>query len=329
MSHTETATLSTEVYVHPLVLLSVTDHFNRYNQNVNSSRVVGVLLGTRTYIGNVLRVDATNAFAVPFEEDKKKPKVWFLDHNFLEEMYWMFKKVNTRENIVGFYSTGPKIKENDLKISSLFKKFCNFEPAFVIIDVSPNKIGIPTTAYQATEEVETEGKDIQRVFKHIPCCIEAEEAEEVGVEHLLRDINDPSTSTLALQIKQKVNGLAGLLGRLSEIHTYLKKIVEGKVPINNQIVYNLQNIFNLIPNLNVEELVRSILVKTNDMYLVIYLSALIRSILALHGLLNNKLKYKDIDEVMDRDAGIDVANKNASSEDKDNEKKTEQMDVSE
>jgi 26S proteasome regulatory subunit N8 len=142
------------------------------------------------------------------------------------------------------------------------------------------------------------------VFKHISCSIEAEEAEEVGVEHLLRDINDPSTSTLALQIKQKVAGLTGLLGRLTEIKIYLEKVVSGKLPINNQITYNLQNIFNLLPNLNVEELVKSMLVKTNDMHLVIYISSLIRSVLALHGLLNNKIKYKDMDNVLDAEAGI-------------------------
>ena len=50
---------------------------------------------------------------------------------------------------------------------------------FVIIDVRPGVEEIPTTAYLAVEEVQSEGKDIQRVFKHIPCRIEAEEAEEV------------------------------------------------------------------------------------------------------------------------------------------------------
>jgi 26S proteasome regulatory subunit N8 len=52
---------------------------------------------------------------------------------------------------------------------------------FVIIDVRPGVEGIPTTAYQAVDEVEAEGKDIRRVFKHIVCNMEAEEAEEVGV----------------------------------------------------------------------------------------------------------------------------------------------------
>lgn len=82
---------------------------------------------------------------------------------------------------MGFYSSGPKIKENDLKISGLFKQYCAHEPVFVIIDVRSGVTGIPTTAYQAVEEVEGEGKEIQRVFKHISCAVEADEAEEVGI----------------------------------------------------------------------------------------------------------------------------------------------------
>lgn len=134
---------------------------------------------------------------------------------------------------------------------------------------------------------------------------------------MLRDINDPSTSNLALRIKQKVNGLQGLQGRLVEIHQYLEKVVSGRMPINNQIAYNLQNILNLLPNLNVEELVSSMLVKTNDIHLAMYISSLIRSILALHGLLTNKIKYRDIDDILDRDAGIDTVDPNQpSSEEK-------------
>lgn len=136
------------------------------------------------------------------------------------------------------------------------------------------------------------------------------------MEHLLRDINDPSTSTLALQIKQKINGLTGLARRLVEIRDYLEKIIAGRIPINNQITYNLQNIFNLLPNLNVDELVKSMVVKTNDMHLVMYLSSLVRSVIALHGLLNNKIKYKDVDDVLDRSAGVEMAEPAVSATDK-------------
>lgn len=176
---------------------------------------------------------------------------------------------------------------------------------FVIIDVRPGVVGLPTTAYVAVDEIHGEGKEIQRVFKHLSSTIEAEEAEGVGVEHLLRDINDPSTSSLALRIRQKVAGLSGLVTRLTDIKTYLEHVIAGRIPINNQISYNLQNILNLLPNLNVAELSKALLVKTNDMHLVMYVSSLIRSVIALHDLLSNKLKYKDLDDLLDREAGVD------------------------
>lgn len=33
-------------------------------------------------------------FTVPFEEDEKDPRIWFLDHNYHESMFSMFKRIN-------------------------------------------------------------------------------------------------------------------------------------------------------------------------------------------------------------------------------------------
>ena len=55
------------------------------------------------------------------------------------------------------------------------------------------------------------------------------------------------------------------------------------------IINNYQDIFNLLPNLRIEEMVRNFSVKSNDYMYVIYVSSLIRSILSLHDLVNNKI----------------------------------------
>ena len=51
-----------KVVVHPLVLLSVVDHFNRIGKTGNCQRVVGVLLGSRR--NKIL--DVSNSFAGKF-----------------------------------------------------------------------------------------------------------------------------------------------------------------------------------------------------------------------------------------------------------------------
>ena len=46
--------------------------------------------------------------------------------------------------------------------------------------------------------------------------------------------------------------------------------------------------FNLLPNLSAEGLARSFAVETNDMMLSIYLASLVRAVVALHNLIDNK-----------------------------------------
>lgn len=94
----------------------------------------------------------TAADVVPFEEDEKDPSVWFLDHNYVEGMNDMFKKVNAREKLIGWYHSGPKLRASDLEINELFKRYTP-NPLLVIIDVQPKEVGVPTDAYFAVEEI--------------------------------------------------------------------------------------------------------------------------------------------------------------------------------
>ena len=138
---------------------------------------------------------------------------------------------------------------------------------------------------------------MQLTFAHVPSLIGAMEAEEVGVEHLLRDINDPTVSTVASLIKAKMSGLDTLTEKLVEMKDYLESCIAGDKQVNQDILANMQTIFNLLPNLNTEELVKSMLIKTNDMQMAIYLSSLIRTVIALHDLVNNKILYGEEDGI--------------------------------
>merc|ERR1711988_464005 len=122
------------------------------------------------------------------------------------------------------------------------------------------------------------------------------EAEAVGVEHLLRDIKNASASTLAVRVGDKIGALKGLSMRLKEISTYLNSVVAGKLPMNQEITYQLQEIFNLLPDQDSEELIRSFAMETNDMMLALYLGSMLRSTVALHNLINNKIKNKKLKE---------------------------------
>jgi len=274
-----------EVVVHPIVLLSVVDHYSRVAKG-RDRRVIGTLLGEFSEG----KVHITNCFGVPFEEDPKDPTVWFIDRNYHEQMYLMYKKINAKEKVVGWYCTGPKIRPADLEIQEVYRNYCP-QPVYVIVDVQPQDAGLPTDAYLSFEEPQSD-KTFRRTFHHIPSSIGAYEAEEVGVEHLLRDVRNSSTSTLATQVGDKLAALKRFVSKLTEIASYLQDVVDGNLPPNPKILYNLQNMFNLLPDLDRDNMHQSFNLNTNDSMLVMYLGSVVRAIMALHDVINNKLENK-------------------------------------
>lgn len=296
------------VTVAPLVLLSVLDHYQRTNTPDNK-RCVGVILGDAST--STLKV--TNSFALPFEEDEKNPDVWFLDHNYIENMNEMCKKINAKEKLIGWYHSGPKLKASDLKINELFKKYASTNPLLLIVDVKQQGVGLPTDAYVAVEQVKDDGTSTEKTFVHLPCAIEAEEAEEIGVEHLLRDVRDQAAGGLSIRLTNQLKSLKGLQRKLRDIVSYLNKVIEGKLPVNHTILGKLQDVFNLLPNLgspNEDEmngksadvvsasnnLQKALTVKTNDELMVIYVANLVRSIIAFDDLIDNKIQNRKLQE---------------------------------
>lgn len=265
---------------------------------------------------------------VPFDEDDRDKTVWFLDHDYLESMYSMFKKVNSKERIVGWYHTGPKLHQSDIAINDLIRKYCS-NSVLVVIDAKPKDLGLPTEAYYAVEEVHDDGTPTSKTFEHVLSEIGAEEAEEVGVEHLLRDIKDTTLGTLSQRITNQLSGLKGLYTQINEIKNYLELVVTDKLPINHNIIYLLQDIFNLLPDTSTQDFIKAAYVKTNDQMLVVYLASLIRSVIALHNLINNKItnreseKKENIKDTTKKDAGGDKLKGDDKKVDEKKEKETD------
>jgi 26S proteasome regulatory subunit N8 len=161
-----------------------------------------------------------------------------------------------------------------------------------------------------------DGTTTSKTFVHTPSIIEAEEAEEIGVEHLLRDIRDVAVGTLSTRITSQLQSLQGLHLRLRDIGQYLQKVLDNELPVNHAILGNLQDVFNLLPNLSTpkstppvnvseqgmaglvenSELARAMSIKTNDQLMAIYLSSLIRAITAFHDLIDNKIQNRQQQE---------------------------------
>ena len=107
-------------------------------------------------------------------------------------------------------------------------------------------------------------------------------------------------------------------------------MLHGELPVNHAILGNLQDVFNLLPNLSNPtatpqangsenqhtentELARAMSIKTNDQLMAIYLSSLIRAITAFHDLIENKIQNRQQQEEKE-------AKKDEGKDDKDSKK---------
>lgn len=163
----------------------------------------------------------------------------------------------------------------------------------------------------------------------MPCTIEAEEAEEIGVEHLLRDVRDQAAGGLSIRLTNQLKSLKGLQSKLKDVVEYLDKVINKELPINHTILGKLQDVFNLLPNLGTPDddeidvenhdrinisnnLQKALTVKTNDELMIIYISNLVRSIIAFDDLIENKIQNKKIQEQRVKDKQSKVSDDSES-----------------
>lgn len=272
------------VDVHPLVLLSLVDHFARVNVEATiEKRVVGILLGRYKKDNDGLVIlDINNSIAVPFEEDAHNPEVWFFDKTYAEEMFRMHKRVFPLTSIVGWYSSGPDIQVNDMLLHMLVAdSFCP-NPVYCIVNTDPQNKGVPVMAY-TTVEARAGSRLLE--FRNIRTHLGSEQAEEIGIEHLLRDVTDSTITNLSTQIQERERSVHHLLRILKQIEEYLRDVANRVLPLSEDILGLLQELISLQQEICMQKNSAAMIRHTNDEAVSTYLAALGRLISAIHVVL--------------------------------------------
>ena len=273
------------VKIHPIALLSIVDHFERTVGKKKNKRALGVLLG----VENNGVLDVTNSYAVPFDEDPKSKGVFYVDHNYHETMFTMFKKINIKETVLGWYVTGASFQPHDLQINEIFANYTP-RPVLITCDVnSKRQFDLPTKAFFAEEYVDDQGY-IARAFKSIGCRVEAFETEQVGVEHLIRELKDLNMDSLQSKLQSKVQSLVALQKKTQVISQYLDEVVTKRRKADPQILFALQKIVAKLPKVIGQEMKVALAARVNENYLSMYVSGIVKSVIVIHNLLNNRIR---------------------------------------
>merc|ERR1712025_1257571 len=92
------------------------------------------------------------------------------------------------------------------------------------------------------------------------------------------------------------------------------------IPANHQIISNIEDIFNYLPDTGSEDMVRAFSVGTNDMALALYLGNILRTTIALHDLINTKIPPVEEASKTDKDKEAKEGKENEDKDDKDKAK---------
>lgn len=102
---------------------------------------------------------------------------------------------------------------------------------------------------------------------------------------------------------------------MTEIRAYLSNVLSKRITPNPVIINNIQEIFNYLPNFETEDIIKSLSAETNNNYIVLYLSWLVKTITSLHKLINNKIMLKE------EEKGPEKVNEKKKEEEKENKEK--------
>ncbi|KAG0025979.1 hypothetical protein BGZ82_009708 [Podila clonocystis] len=261
--------------VNPLVFFSVLDHYLR--RNAGQDRVIGTLLGVRSEDGS--EVEIRSCYPVPHLETEDQVEV---DMEYHRTMYQLHRQVNSKEVIVGWYATGADLNQYSALIHDFYQKEVSAFPAVhLTMDTALTNERLGVKTYVAAP-VGITSKENNCMFVPIPCDVKYFKAERAGLELLANARNTDSSSTSLLSdmdtLEQSIIQVQTMLERVS---AYVDSVLAGTVPANNTVGRYLMDTVSVVPKVDPVEYEKMFNSHLQDLLMVIYLSNMTRTQLAV------------------------------------------------
>jgi len=256
-----------EIFVHPLVVINISDHFTRDKCVNKNPRVFGVLLGQQ----EGRRIEISNSFEMLISEGK-------VDHEFMNERQDQFFRVYEKESceILGWYATGQKVGENDIQIHEQMEAF-NEAPLFLLLDNEPkprllnNQGELSMSIFESSVRI-VNNKPVTS-FSQLKYSIATTEIERIAVDHVAHDTAGVK-SQLAAHAGSLYQSIKMLHVRISILKEYLDDVKTGKLAVDQSVLRALNSICNQLPAIDSNEFNEAFFTEYNDTLLLTYLAAI-------------------------------------------------------
>ncbi|XP_064424506.1 eukaryotic translation initiation factor 3 subunit F [Latimeria chalumnae] len=268
----EMAVYGPVVKIHPVVLASIVDSFERRNEG--SNRVIGTLLG----MVDKHSVEITNCFSVPHNESEDEVAV---DMEFAKNMYDLHKKVSPSEVILGWYATGHDITEHSVLIHEYYSREAQ-NPVHLTADTMLQNGRMNIKAYVSTQ-MGIPGKTMGVMFTPLTVKYVYYDTERIGVDLITKTCFTPNRVLgVTSDLQQVASAAARIQEMLTTVLQYAEDVLSGKVNADNTVGRFLIDLVNQIPTITPEDFETMLNSNINDLLMVTYLSNLTQAQIALN-----------------------------------------------
>ncbi|KAM0013218.1 putative eukaryotic translation initiation factor 3 subunit F, MPN domain-containing protein [Helianthus debilis subsp. tardiflorus] len=271
--------------VHPLVIFNICDCFVRRPDQ--AERVIGTLLGSVLSDGTV---DVRNSYVVPHNEssDQIMDAVMVtviraevaLDIDYHHNMLASHQKVNPKEVIVGWFSTGFGVTGG----SALIHEFYSREvanPVHLTVDTGFTNGEASIKAFVSIN-LSLGDQQLAAQFQEIPLDLRMVEAERIGFDIL----KTTAVDKLPTDMEGMEATMERLLALIDDTYKYVDDVVEGRVAPDNSIGRFISDSVASLPKISPSAFDKLVNDSLQDQLLLLYLSSITRTQLSLAEKLN-------------------------------------------
>jgi COP9 signalosome complex subunit 6 len=256
-----------DIKVHPLVVMSIADHFTRDQIQVQRERVIGTLFGFQT--GR--EVNILETFEIAWKEDASG--IVEIDQKAFEDDMKLFKEAYEGYECLGWYSTGPAPRATDSQLHELMSKY-NERPFYMLLDpeVSSDSRELPLQVF--IEEVKVvEGATVNS-FKQCSYEIFSDEAERITAVHCAKIGGGDESSALSGQFINLSKAIGTLNTRVAILQKFLSDTKSGLIKPDHKILRAVKALCQRLPTMDSPAFTEDFLQEYNDALLVAYLSSI-------------------------------------------------------
>ncbi|KAL5568518.1 hypothetical protein UlMin_025093 [Ulmus minor] len=258
--------------VHPLVIFNICDCYVRRPDQ--AERVIGTLLGSILPDGTV---DIRNSYAVPHSESSDQVA---LDIDYHHNMLISHQKVNPKEVIVGWYSTGLGVTGGSALIHEFYSREVS-NPIHLTVDTGFGN-GEGTIKAYVSVNLSLGDRPLAAQFQEIPLDLRMVEAERVGFDIL----KTTSVDKIPTDLEGMEASMERLLALIDDVYKYVDNVVEGQIIPDNSIGRFISDTIASLPKLSPSAFDKLVNDSLQDQLLLLYLSSITRTQLGLAEKLN-------------------------------------------